>query len=82
MSFITNVKSKASDVRDAVIKKAVPLTVSAVAGANLLVMSACAEETGVDLSAVTDSMTSSLTDLVSKAALACAAVVGAGLTIF
>lgn len=36
----------------------------------------------VDISTVTDSLTSSLTDLVSKVAIACAAVVGAGLTIF
>lgn len=79
-----NVKTKVMEVRDCVIKKAVPLSVSAVAAANALMISAFAEgeSTGVDISAITDSMTSSLTDLVSKVALACAGVVGVGLTIF
>lgn len=36
----------------------------------------------VDISAITDSMTSSLSDLVSKVSIACAGVVGVGLTIF
>ena len=79
-----NVKTKVIEVRDCVIKKAVPLSVSAVAAANALMISAFAEgeSTGVDISAITDSMTSSLTDLVGKVALACAGVVGVGLTIF
>lgn len=79
-----NVKTKVMEVRDCVIKKAVPLSVSAVAAANALMISAFAEgeSTGVDISAITDSMTSSLTDLVGKVALACAGVVGVGLTIF
>lgn len=81
-----NVKTKVMEVRDCVIKKAVPLSVSAVAAANALMISAFAEGestgTGVDISAITDSMTSSLTDLVGKVALACAGVVGVGLTIF
>ncbi|MBP1550345.1 MAG: hypothetical protein J6A05_10110 [Oscillospiraceae bacterium] len=81
-----NVMTKVNEVRDCVIKKAVPLSVSAVAAANALMISAFAEGettgTGVDISAITDSMTSSLTDLVGKVALACAGVVGVGLTIF
>ncbi len=80
-----NVMTKVNEVRDCVIKKAVPLSISAVAAANALMVSAFAEEAGtstVDISAVTDSMTSSLSDLVSKTALACAGIVGVGLTIF
>lgn len=79
-----NVMTKVNEVRDCVIKKAVPLSVSAVAACNALMISAFAEgeSTGVDISAITDSMTSSLTDLVGKVALACAGVVGVGLTIF
>lgn len=77
--------TKVNEVRDCVIKKAVPLSISAVAAANALMISAFAEEAGgstVDISAITNSMTSSLTDLVGKVALACAGVVGVGLTIF
>lgn len=79
-----NVMTKVNEVRDCVIKKAVPLSISAVAATNALMISAFAEgeSTGVDISAITDSMTSSLTDLVGKVALACAGVVGVGLTIF
>lgn len=79
-----NVMTKVNEVRDCVIKKAVPLSVSAVAAANALMISAFAEgeATGVDISAITDSMTTSLTDLVTQVALACAGVVGVGLTIF
>ena len=80
-----NVMTKVNEVRDCVIKKAVPLSISAVAAAQALMISAFAEEAGattVDISAVTDSMTASLTDLVTKAALACAGIVGVGLTIF
>lgn len=79
-----NVKTKVMEVRDCVIKKAVPLSISAVAATNALMISAFAEgeSTGVDISAVTDAMTTSLTDLVTKVALACAGIVGVGLTIF
>ena len=83
MNMITKVKATAADVRDCVIKKAVPLSISAVAAMNAIAISAFAEgESTVDISAVTTSMTTSLTDLVSKAAVACAGVVGVGLTIF
>ncbi|MBP1559719.1 MAG: hypothetical protein J6C96_00525 [Oscillospiraceae bacterium] len=83
MNMIEKVKASASEVRDCVIKKAVPLSISAVAAANALCISASAEEAGgVDISAVTTSMTTSLIDLVTKAAVACAAVVGAGLSIY
>ena len=79
-----NVKTKVMEVRDCVIKKAVPLSISAVAATNAFMISAFAEgeSTGVDISAVTDAMTTSLTDLVTKVALACAGIVGVGLTIF
>jgi len=80
-----NVMTKVNEVRDCVIKKAVPLSISAVAAANALLMTVSAEEAGgssVDFSAVTDTLTSSLTDLVGKAMLVCAGVVGAGLSIF
>lgn len=83
MNMITKVKATAADVRDCVIKKAVPLSISAVAAMNALAISAFAEgESTVDISAVTNAMTSSLGDLVGKVAIACAGVVGFGLTIF
>lgn len=83
MKMIEKVKSSAMEVRDCVIKKAVPLSISAVAAANALCISAFAE-TGstVDISAVTDAMAASIGDLVGKVALACAGVIGFGLTIF
>ena len=80
-----NVMTKVNEVRDCVIKKAVHLSISAVAAANSLMISAFAEEgttSTVDFSAVTDTLQTSLIDLVSKAMLVCAGVVGAGLTIF
>ena len=64
--------------------RVIPKTIAAVSALQMTAITASAE-TGsgsVDISAVTDSMTSTLTDLVSKVALACAGVVGAGLTIF
>lgn len=52
----------------------VPINASAASGGG--------SGSSIDISSVTDSMTSSLSDLVSKVAVACAGVVGAGLTIF
>lgn len=47
-----------------------------------IVSSAEGTTSTVDISAVTESMTTNLSDLVSKAATACAGVVGIALTIF
>ncbi len=86
MNVITKSKAIVSGVRDCVIKKAVPLSVAAVGTLNALAVSAFAAEgdgtSTVDISAVTDSMTSSLKDLVGKAAIACGGIVAVGLTIF
>ena len=64
--------------------KAIMTGMTAAMAVNSLALTAFAEEQGstVDLSSVTSTMTTSLTDLVSKTAVACAAVVGVGLTIF
>lgn len=81
-----NFSAKVKDVRDCVIKKAVPVTVAVAGTANALMISAFANgegtSGGLDTSAITTSMQSSLTDLVSKAGIACAAVIGIGLSIF
>ncbi len=69
-----------------VIKKAVPLCVSATIAANALAVNAFASEgggsSGLDVDTITSSMQSSLTELVTKAGIACAAVIGVGLSIF
>ena len=66
--------------------RVIPKTIAAVSAAQLAIVSVSAETGGsgstVDISTVTDSMTSSLVDLAGKVGLACAGVVGAGLTIF
>lgn len=66
--------------------RVIPKTIAAVSAAQLAMISVSAETGGsgstVDISTVTDSMTSSLVDLAGKVGLACAGVVGAGLTIF
>lgn len=66
--------------------RVIPKTIAAVSAAQLATVSVSAETGGsgstVDISTVTDSMTSSLVDLAGKVGLACAGVVGAGLTIF
>lgn len=68
--------------------KIVPKSIAAVtsataAFATVAVGASAAEgESSVDLTAVTESLTTSLKDLVSKAAVACAAVVGVALTIY
>ncbi len=74
--------------KDCVIKKAVPLTIAGVAAMNALAVNVFASETpsgggsGLDVDTITSSMQSSLTDLVTKAGIACAAVIGVGLSIF
>lgn len=66
--------------------RVIPKTIAAVSAAQLAMVSVSAETGGsgstVDISTVTDSMTSSLVDLAGKVGIACAGVVGAGLTIF
>ncbi len=79
MAFLKNAK-------DYVIKKAVPITVAGVAAMNALAVNAFASESGgasgLDVDTITSSMQSSLTELVTKAGIACAAVIGVGLSIF
>ena len=80
-----NLSTKVKDVRDCVIKKVVPVTVAVAGTANALMVSAFAAEgdgAGLDVSSITESMQSSLKDLVTKAGVACAAVIGVGLSIF
>lgn len=64
-------------------KKIAAVALSAVAAISCMAMAVCAEETssGV-LDTVTTSMTTQLTELVSKAGVAIAGVVGVGLVIF
>lgn len=69
--------------------RVVPKVMGAAAALQLAVIPASAETTTpsgssskVDISSVTDTITSNLTDLVGKVGLACAGVVAAGLTIF
>lgn len=66
--------------------RVIPKTIAAVSAAQLAMVSVSAETGGsgstVDITTVTDSMTSSLVDLAGKVGIACAGVVGAGLTIF
>lgn len=66
--------------------RVIPKTIAVVSAAQLAMVSVSAETGGsgstVDISTVTDSMTSSLVDLAGKVGIACAGVVGAGLTIF
>lgn len=73
------------NARDGFVKKFVPISMAVGTACSALMVSASAEEAGgggVDISTVTDSLKTSLTDLATKAAVACGAVVGAGLTIF
>lgn len=62
----------------------VPKVIGAAAALTIPGVTAFAEEagSGVDISSVTDSMKTELVSLVGKVAVACAGVVGAGLTIF
>lgn len=61
----------------------VPKVIGAATAFNAVIIPASAEENNVvDISTVTDSMATELTSLVGKVSVACASVVGAGLTIF
>ena len=63
--------------------KIVPKAMGACAALTVTgVSAAAAEGDTVDISTVTNTITTELTSLVSKVAVACAAVVGVGLTIF
>ncbi len=67
--------------------RVVPKIMGAAAACQLAVITASAEDvpsssSTVDISSVTDTITSNLTSLVGKVGVACAGVVAAGLTIF
>lgn len=67
--------------------RVVPKIMGAAAACQLAVITAFAEDvpsssSTVDISSVTDTITSNLTSLVGKVGIACAGVVAAGLTIF
>lgn len=59
----------------------VPKVISAASALSVASIAVAAEGTA-DIDTVTSAMTTSLTDLVGKAAVACAGVVGVALTIF
>lgn len=81
MNALNEIKSKALAFEAK--HRVIPKTVAAVSAFELMAVNASAEEgSTVDISSVTDSMTASLVDLAGKVGLACAGVVGAGLTIF
>lgn len=78
---ITKLKSSGSKA----LKKVVFTVCTAAFALSAMAVNVFAEESAsssVDISAVTTSLTSNLTDLATKAGIACGAVVGAGLTIF
>lgn len=70
--------------RDGFIKKFLPVSMAVGTAFSALTVSAFAADgnSGVDISSVTDSLKTNLIDLATKAGIACAGVVGAGLTIF
>lgn len=81
MKFIKNLKANGSNA----LKKVFAAVCSASLAVSAMAVNAFAAEggsTGLDVSSVTDTMQSSLTDLVSKAGVACSAVIGVGLSIF
>lgn len=71
--------------RDSFVKKFVPVSMAVGAACTTLAVSVSAtgdSGSSVDISSVTTSLQTNLVDLATKAGIACAAVVGAGLTIF
>lgn len=84
MNALNEIKSKA--IAFEAKHRVIPKTIAAVSALQLSAINAFAEEpantNSVDISTVTTSMTASLTDLATKVGVACAGVVGAGLTIF
>lgn len=89
MNFIETLKTKAVkfESEHRIVPKLVSVSAAATTAMTCAAIGASAETASgsgnsVDISSVTDAMTSSLTDLVGKVAVGCAAVVGVGLTIF
>lgn len=80
MEMLTNVKTKGT----LALNKAMTIAGVAALTASIMAVNAFAEEagSGLDVTSVTSAMQTSLTDLVSKAGVACAAVIGVGLSIF
>lgn len=73
--------------RDGFVNKFVPFSMAVGTACSALAVSVSAVEgegggSSVDISSVTTSLQTNLVDLATKAGIACAAVVGAGLTIF
>lgn len=71
--------------RDGFVKKFVPVSMAVGTACTALAVSVSAtgdSGSSVDISSVTTSLQTNLVDLATKAGIACAAVVGAGLTIF
>ena len=84
MNLVNAIKKKAIafEAEHRIVPKIVSVSAAAATALTCSSIGASAEGNTVDISAVTDSMTASLSDLVSKVAVGCAAIVGAGLTIF
>ena len=83
--FIMSIKEKLIEFECK--HRVVPKIMGAAAACQLAVITASAEDvpsssSTVDISSVTDTITSNLTSLVGKVGVACAGVVAAGLTIF
>lgn len=78
MKFLNAIKNRVSSAT----KKVLAVALSACMAVSMLAMSAFAESGSGVYDTVTESMTSELTNLVSKAGTAIAAVVGVGLVIF
>lgn len=80
MKFIEKIKGSKA------FKKTVAMIASASLAVSAMAVNVFAVEgggsSGLDVSSITDTMQSSLTDLVTKAGIACAAVIGVGLSIF
>ncbi len=83
--FIMSIKEKLIEFECK--HRVVPKIMGAAAACQLAVITASAEDvpsssSTVDISSVTETITSNLTSLVGKVGVACAGVVAAGLTIF
>lgn len=81
MKFIEKIKGSKAFKKTVAIIASASLAVSAMA-VNVFASEGGGGSSGLDVSSITDSMQSSLTDLVTKAGIACAAVIGVGLSIF
>lgn len=81
MKFIEKIKGSKAFKKTVAMIASASLAVSAMA-VNVFAAESGGTSSGLDVSSITDSMQSSLTDLVTKAGIACAAVIGVGLSIF